>query len=125
MPWYGWLGWIITIVAICVIVVFLVYFYKGRQKYREVVNLLKVLQSNKNKAVDKLKDERFEKRKVEVEKRDTEIKLLEFEHKGKLDGLSVKKRKEYEKARANPSIGVDYMREFIGVQPNSSGSKQD
>ena len=48
-------------------------------------------------------------------KASAEVKLLESAHSDKLKALSVKERREYEDAKADPQSGVDHMRKLLGL----------
>lgn len=122
MPWYGWLGWILMLAAV---VGFLIYFLVRKKQPASLAEaklklneMEKELKGAKAKAVtEAVARKEAEKKTIEAEK-----KLLEESKKARLAALKEKEGEDYEKAKADPESGVDYMRDVLGVDPDDDAS---
>lgn len=83
---------------------------------------LKQIEDELQKEKEKVIKESEARKKAEAMQAATEIKLLEETHKKKIEALNKKEKKDYEAAKNDPTSGVDYMRELLGVDTGDSAS---
>jgi len=122
MPWYGWLGWILMLAAIVGILIYFLVRKKQPANLAEAKLRLREMEDELRKAKAKAVEEAVARKKAEAAKAATEMKLLEATHKEQLEALKGKEKEDYEKAKQDPSSGVDYMRDLLGIGPGNSPS---
>ena len=114
MPWYGWVGWIVLLL---VIVGILIYFLVIRKKPKNVAELEKQLakfDKDLRDAKAQLVTKAVAEKKAEDSRAAMELELLELKHAKRLKELTAKEKADYEKAKADPQSGVDFMLDLLG-----------
>lgn len=122
MQWYGWLGWILMLASIVGILIYFLVKKKQPASLTEANLRLKQIEDELQKEKEKVIKESEARKKAEAMQAATEIKLLEETHKKKIEALNKKEKKDYEAAKNDPTSGVDYMRELLGVDTGDSAS---
>lgn len=122
MPWYSWLGWILMFVAMVGILIYFLVRKKQPANLAEAKLRLRDMEDELRKAKAKAVEEAVARKNAEAAKVVTEMKLLEATHKEQLEALKGKEKEAYEKAKQDPSSGVDYMRGLLGIGSDDSPS---
>jgi len=118
MPWYGWIAWILLILVSCAFALFLV--LRKPKSPQELRDKLKRVEADYRTLKAQLAREKIARKKAEDEKAQVMLKALEETYSRKLASLSKEERKEYERLKADPDSGVDFVREWLDSKGTGS-----
>lgn len=105
--------WVLVVVLIAAIVIYLVIQSRKPKSYKDLKAKLDEMDRKHKEAEAALIKAKVEKQKAEKEKTKHELALLENKHKEKLEALNESERKTYEKTKADPKYGIDYINSLL------------
>lgn len=117
--WYTWLPWILFVVVGAGFIIYVV--VRKPKTPAELREQLAAMDRNYKAAKVDLVKEKVARQKAESERATKELQLLELQHAEKLEALKAKEREDYEKAKADPQSGIDYINNLLGGNDHSGG----
>lgn len=113
MPWYAWLFLILFLLSWIGFLLYFVFRKKPGVDTAKTELKLKEYEEELRLAKSRIAIEVLERQTAEKKKAEAEIALLEETHKDQLAKLEGKEKNDFEKAKADPTNGVDFIRDFL------------